>query len=72
MKVLGQLMGQTIKDGLDLKWALAVAAEAIINKEATLDEVVDQLNTILDPKGEIQGIEIRESLKGFLEEREKE
>lgn len=72
MKVLHKLMGQTIKDELDLKWALAVAAEAIINKEASLEEVVDRLNIILDPKGEVQGIEIRESLKGFLKEREAE
>lgn len=72
MKVLHKLMGQTIKDELDLKWALAVAAEAIINKEASLEEVVDQLNIILDPQGEVQGIEIRESLKGFLKEREAE
>jgi hypothetical protein len=69
MKGLEQLRGATVKDELDLKWALAVAAEAIFNG-AHLDEVVNELNVILDPKGTIKGIEIREDLVRMLRERE--
>ena len=66
---LAELRGVTVKDELDLQWALAVAAKAIF-EGAKLDDVVDQLNVILDPKSGFQGIEIREDLVRMLKERE--
>jgi hypothetical protein len=65
---LAKLRGATVKDELDLKWALATGAEAIFDG-ADLDEVVNELNVILDPKGTIKGIEIRSELRRMLEER---
>ncbi len=66
---LEQLRGATVKDELDLKWALAVAAEAIF-EGAQLDDVVDQLNIILDPKSGFKEIRIRDDLVRMLRERE--
>lgn len=66
---LAKLRGATVKDELDLKWALAVAAEAIF-EGAKLDEVVDQLNVILDPKSGFKEIRIRDDLVRMLKERE--
>lgn len=66
---LAELRGMTVKDELDLKWALAVAAEAIF-EGARLDDVVDQLNIILDPKSGFKEIRIRDDLVRMLKERE--
>ncbi len=66
---LEELRGATVKDELDLKWALAVAAEAIF-EGAPLDDVVDQLNIILDPKSGFKEIRIRDDLVRMLKERE--
>jgi hypothetical protein len=66
---LAKLRGATVKDELDLKWALATGAEAIFDG-ANLDEVVNELNVILDPKGPIKEIGIREELVRMLRERE--